>query len=128
MEVTPPERLLDRRLPRREAEEAGRLVELVRRPPGRSGEAWRWIVESGSLAEAALHLLERSKAPGGRKKARPDDVTGADVMEWLTLPPGPRIGELLFELAVAIASGQVKSRREARNWLTGQVQSASERL
>ena len=138
--------LLERRLPRREAEDAGRLVELALHPPGRSEGAawrWRWIVEAGSLAKEAVHLVERAKGPAARKWRRIEAarlrrlagrprrrvaVTGGDVMRWLDMPPGPRIGELLFDLAVAIASGQVKNRREARNWLTGQVQDASSAL
>jgi tRNA nucleotidyltransferase/poly(A) polymerase len=134
--------LLDRRLPRREAEDAGRLVELALRPPGPAlEETWRWIVEAGPLAEEAIHILERRHPRGdrgrpgiarlrrlARKPRRSVPVTGADVMRWLELPSGPRIGRLLSELAVAIASGKVKNRREARNWLTGQVRKASSAL
>jgi tRNA nucleotidyltransferase (CCA-adding enzyme) len=132
--------LLERRLPRREVEDAARLAELVRRPPPAwperrlSRHAWGWIVEAGPLAAEALHLLERSgrrserrsrtvarlRRLAGRKRRRVA-VGGGDVMEWLGIPAGPQIGRLLSELAVEIASGQVKSRREARNWLTGQV-------
>jgi hypothetical protein len=48
-------------------------------------------------------------------------VTGADVMGWLSLAPGPAVGALLAELEAAAASGIVKNRREARHWLSGQV-------
>ena len=133
--------LLGRRLPRRDAEDAARLAELVRRPPPPwperklSREAWRWIVDAGPLAGEALHLLERSGRRSKRRsrtiarlrrlasrKRRRVVVGGGDVMEWLGVPAGPQIGRLLWELAVEIASGQVKNRRDARNWLTGQVQ------
>ncbi len=49
-------------------------------------------------------------------------------MNWLGIPPGPRVGTLLSDLAVEIASGQVKNRRDARNWLTGQVQKRTSAL
>ena len=139
--------LLGRRLPRRDAEDAARLAELVRRPPRPwperklSREAWRWIVGAGPLAREALHLLERSgrrserrartvarlRRLAGRKRRRVA-VGGGDVMEWLGIPAGPQIGRLLSELAVEIASGQVKNRRDARNWLTGQVQNRASAL
>ena len=132
--------LLGRRLPRRDAEDAARLAELVRRPPAPwperklARDAWRWIVEAGPLAREALHLLERSgrrserrsrtvarlrrlrrtEAPAGRGRGRGRHGVARD-------PAGPQIGTLLSELAVEIASGQVKNRRDARNWLTGQV-------
>ena len=134
--------LLDRRLPRREAEDAGRLVELVLTHPGPAREeTWRWILKAGPLAEDAIHLLERRKTRGvqgrsglvrlrrlARNPRRSVPVTGGDVMRWLDIPSGPRVGELLDGLAVAIASGKVENRREARNWLTGQVRKPSSEL
>ena len=42
-------------------------------------------------------------------------------MRWLSLPAGPRIGELLAQLRLQIALGAVRNRREARNWLAVQV-------
>jgi hypothetical protein len=48
-------------------------------------------------------------------------VTGEDVVRWLGLDPGPRVGELLSGLRVAAAMGHAQNRREARHWLTEQV-------
>ncbi|MET0620352.1 MAG: hypothetical protein ABW056_08725 [Thermoanaerobaculia bacterium] len=138
--------LLERRLPRREAEDAARLAELARSPPAPwpdgkpARNAWRWIVDAGPLAGEALHLLERFgrrsersrtvarlRRLAGRKRRRVE-VGGGDIMNWLGIPPGPRVGTLLSDLAVEIASGQVKNRRDARNWLTGQVHKRSSAL
>ncbi len=125
--------LAGRRLPRREADDAACLADLARaqaaiRTPR---DAWRWILEAGPLAQDALHLLERlgrrrrrlaaSLALLARRKRRRVAVTGKDVMRWLAVPSGPAVGALLRELAVAAACGDVKNRREARHWLSGQV-------
>ena len=125
--------LSTRRWPRREVEDAAALVDLVRRPPrsGSGREAWRWRLAAGPLAGDALHILARKpgRRPTGlanlRKLAhapiRRVAVTGEDIMQWLGIPAGPSVGGWLAELAIAAAIGEVKSRREARNWLTGQV-------
>jgi tRNA nucleotidyltransferase (CCA-adding enzyme) len=132
--------LTGRRLPRRDVEDAARMVELVaglpRKAAGRDG--WRWVLQAGPLLAETLHIVsrldKRSRNRGAnlgrlaRRRRRPIDVSGRDVMDWLGIAPGPRVGGLLAELEVAVASGQVKSRREARNWLTGQVRNASSAL
>jgi len=122
-----------RRWARREAEEIGILVDLA----GRAGhvrgrrDAWRWVLDAGVLADDAAHLAARA-VPGARRNAarltrlaraplRRVRVTGADVVNWCAISPGPAVGVLLDEVRLAAAAGDVKSRREARNWLLGQV-------
>ena len=48
-------------------------------------------------------------------------MSGRDVVEWLGIPEGPRVGELLNAVRVAAAMGAVSGRRAARHWLVGQV-------
>ena len=131
--------LSSRRLPRQEVEDAAALADFVRQVP-RSGprrEAWRWRIAAGQLACDAVHLAARGSRPPrdlarlrklARAPVRRISVTGGDVMSWLGIPPGPRVGAWLTEIAVAAASGEVKSRREARNWLSGQVRDSSSPL
>ncbi len=125
--------LSQRRWTRREAEEIGLLVDLAGRAArlhGRRGE-WRWVLDAGALAADAVHLAARA-VPGARRSAarlsrraraplRRLRISGADVMDWCAISPGPAVGVLLDELRLAAAAGDVKSRREARNWLIGQV-------
>jgi tRNA nucleotidyltransferase/poly(A) polymerase len=125
--------LAQRRWRREEARDAARLVELAglsRRTRSRE-EAWGWILDAGPLLPDALALLEKG-APDARRRARrlrtlarsrrpPIAVDGLDVVAWLGIPEGPRVGELLHCVRVAAAMGTVCSRREARNWLIGQV-------
>jgi tRNA nucleotidyltransferase/poly(A) polymerase len=125
--------LAGRRFPRREADEAARLVDLARAEASIRvrRDAWRWVLDAGPLAPDALHLLarlgklRRRRAESLRRLARRQRrrvaVTGSDVMRWLGIPSGPMVGALLSELAVAAASGDVKNRREARHWLSVQV-------
>ncbi len=133
----PPARafLQRRRWGRDEARRAGALAGLASAPPrlGDARASWAWILaaeEDGLLADALL-LLERRGETGRRlarklrrlsRTPRPRvRVTGADVVEWLALRPGPLVGEALERLRVAVAMGEVSSRREARHWLSGQV-------
>ncbi len=130
-------------LGRREAEEVARLRSLARALPkaarhGRS-DAVAWLLEAGALAEDALRLASLSGGSASaatvrritrlrhltraRSASRRVAVSGGDVMRWLSLPPGPRIGELLAQLRLQIALGAVRNRREARNWLAVQVRS-----
>jgi tRNA nucleotidyltransferase/poly(A) polymerase len=101
-------------------------------------EAWRWALESGDLAGDALRLLG-VRHPGRvrlaarlrrltRTPPRRVAVTGDDVVRWLGIPPGPEVGALLSELRLAAAMGTVCNRRQARNWLSGQVRKAPQRL
>jgi hypothetical protein len=125
-----------RRWARREAEEIARLVDLTGRAGRFDGrrEAWRWVLDAGALAADAAHLAARA-IPGARRRAarlsrmargplRRVRITGADVMNWCAISPGPAVGVLLDEIRVAAAAGEVKNRREARNWLIGQVHQA----
>ncbi len=125
--------LARRRLPRREAEDAARLAELVEAAAAIRGrdrrDAWRWVLEAGPLASDAAHLLARRRQPRlaarlsrlARLEPRRVRVGGDDVLRWLAIPAGPQVGRLLRELAVAAACGDVTNRREARHWLSGQV-------
>jgi tRNA nucleotidyltransferase (CCA-adding enzyme) len=125
--------LAGRRFPRREADEAARLVDLARAEAAIRvrRDAWRWVLEAGPLAPDALHLIARLGKPRrrraeslrrlARRQRRRVAVTGSDVMRWLGIPSGPMVGALLSELAVAAACGDVKNRREARHWLSVQV-------
>jgi tRNA nucleotidyltransferase/poly(A) polymerase len=122
-----------RRWSRDETRDAARLVELADRSRrgGSREKAWGWILDAGSLLPEALALLERL-GPEARRRSRglramagsrprPVAVTGRDVVEWLGIAEGPRVGELLRAVRVAAAMGTVSGRREARNWLVGQV-------
>ncbi len=122
-----------RRLPRRETDDAARLTELVTSaaalPAGGRRAAWRWVLDAGALAGEGAHLLARRGSPAlaarlarlARQEPRRVRVGGEDVMRWLGIAAGPRVGALLRELALAAACGEVKNRREARHWLSGQV-------
>jgi tRNA nucleotidyltransferase/poly(A) polymerase len=119
-----------RRWGRREAEESAALVSLARRasraPTG--DDAWAWILDAGSLAADAARLaalLRPASARGAarlarlaRRRRRAVRVSGADVMAWTGIPPGPRIGELLGGLAIAVAAGRIRTRGAARDWLS----------
>ncbi len=127
--------LRERRWLRGEAEEVARVVGLAasaRRIRGRS-DAWRWVIEAGPRGKDALRLLARL-GPAFRRHAvelRPlvqsplatVPVGGGDVVRWLKISPGPEVGALLAELRLAAAMGEVKTRRQARHWLSVQVRS-----
>jgi tRNA nucleotidyltransferase/poly(A) polymerase len=118
---------------RDEARDAARLVELADRSrrTGSPEAAWGWILDAGDLLPDALALLERRGAAARRRARRlrmlarsrrpPIAVSGRDVVEWLGIPEGPRVGELLNAVRVAAAMGAVSGRRAARHWLVGQV-------
>jgi tRNA nucleotidyltransferase/poly(A) polymerase len=54
-----------------------------------------------------------------KRKAVPDSVIdGRDVMEALSLKPGPKVGKLLEEVREAQAEGKIHSRQEALAFLT----------
>lgn len=125
--------LAGRRSGREEGRDVARLVELVAasRRSRTTRQDWGWILEAGALATEALALLERLGPAGARRARRlrsllrarrkPVAVSGHDVVRWLGLAEGPRVGELLRAVRVASALGEVANRREARHWLTGQV-------
>jgi tRNA nucleotidyltransferase/poly(A) polymerase len=124
------------RLARREAEEVARLQSLahaaarVRSRDRRNAIAW--LLEAGEAAPDALRLAGLS---GGREAVRRITrlerlartplrrlaLSGGDVIRWTSVPPGPRVGELLAQLRLQVALGTVRNRREARDWLAVQV-------
>jgi hypothetical protein len=53
-----------------------------------------------------------------RARRRGPYVSGADVLEWRRISPGPEVGRLLADLQIEVLSGTVRTRREARAWLT----------
>ena len=55
----------------------------------------------------------------GEVVAPPQLVTGRDVMATLGLQPGPRVGKLLEQLREAQAMGEVRTREEAIEFLSG---------
>jgi tRNA nucleotidyltransferase/poly(A) polymerase len=125
--------LASRRWSRDESRAAAGLVELAERShrTGSPEKAWGWIFDAGALLPDALALLDRL-GPAARRRSRrlralarsrrhPIAVTGRDVVGWIGIPEGPRVGELLRAVRVAAAIGTVCSRPEARNWLVGQV-------
>lgn len=112
-----------------EASAVGRLLVLADRArKGPAGDdAWRWLLEAGDDASDALLLLQASD-PASRpivrrlsaldRRRRPiPDVRGADVLEWLGIPPGPEVGRLLEEVRVEALAGRVGTIPEARAWL-----------
>jgi tRNA nucleotidyltransferase/poly(A) polymerase len=125
--------LAGRRWGRHESEEVAALVALAARVSGapRGDAAWRWVLEAGPLAEDAARLAAllspRARPAAGRlarlarRPRRAVAVSGNDVMTWTGIAPGPRVGALLSELAVAAAAGRVRNRTQARHWLSVQV-------
>ena len=124
-----------RRWGREEARRAADLGGLVRAARGlrTRPEFWAWILEAerGGLLEDATILLARL-GPAARRRGRAlahiarsprkrVRVSGDDVVRWLAVRPGPIVGDLLARLRVAVAMGEVFSRRKARHWLSGQV-------
>jgi tRNA nucleotidyltransferase (CCA-adding enzyme) len=122
--------LAARRYGRAEAGDVAALLGLASRareaasPRGQ----WSWVRDAGPLAAEALVLLRlldprsRSRARAlsrrtARARRRGPGVSGADVLEWLRIPPGPEVGKLLAGLQIEILSGAVRTRRQARAWL-----------
>ena len=112
------------------ASEVAQLLELatVARAPLSDDEAWRWILRAGDRAPDALRFL-RLTAPRSRRvaqalsarlrrKRRGPDVSGADVLEWLGISPGPHVGRLLEAVRVQGLAGRIRTRADARKWLT----------
>jgi tRNA nucleotidyltransferase (CCA-adding enzyme) len=93
---------------------------------------WTWVRDAGPLARAALavgKVLHPRRAPLWRKLDRrvararrgAPGVSGSDVIDWTGLPPGPEIGRLLSGLEVESLRGTVRTRRQARAWISRQV-------
>ena len=52
------------------------------------------------------------------KKVQPTRlITGRDVMDALSLPPSPKIGEILEAVSVAQVEGKIASRQDALDFL-----------
>ena len=110
----------------------GRLIALAdragRRPAG--DDAWRWLLAAGGDAADALRLMEASDPRSrpvsrrllalDRRRREIPDVRGADVLEWLGVPPGPEVGRLLDAVRVEALAGRVGTVGEARRWLRRQ--------
>jgi hypothetical protein len=102
------------------------------RHAGTPARQWEWVRDAGRVAAEALALL-RILFPGRRARARAlsrrvkaarrrgPRVSGADVLAWLRIAPGPAVGRLLAGLELASLSGEVRTRPQARAWLVGQV-------
>lgn len=121
--------LSSRRFSRATAGETSALLRLARdaSQPSEAARRWWWVRDAEKRAEEAL-LLARILFPARRpaveaharaasSRRKPPRVTGEDILAWLAIPPGPRVGQLLREVEVAGLRGQVRTRREARRWL-----------
>jgi hypothetical protein len=42
-------------------------------------------------------------------------------MSWGALPPGPPIGELLREIGIAGLAGRIRTKSQARRWLSARL-------
>jgi tRNA nucleotidyltransferase/poly(A) polymerase len=112
-----------------EAREVSRLLMLAAAVPDlrMDDEAWRWFLQAGDRAVDALRLAEtldpRSRSAVAKLSARIArrrpilDVRGGDVVEWLGIAPGPRVGKLLEAVRVESLAGRIRTRKEAREWL-----------
>jgi tRNA nucleotidyltransferase/poly(A) polymerase len=138
LRLPPPEArslLARRRWGREEARRASALAALAASARNlRTPEAaWAWILDAEGdrlLDDATLLLGRLGKGARSRARAlarrarRPRPrvrLSGRDVVRWLGVAPGPLVGELLTRLRVAVAMGEVRGRRDARHWLSGQV-------
>lgn len=122
--------LAARRFSRAEAREVAALLDLVDRARRASQvtEMWWWVRDAGARAASALRLAALLGVPAPsvrsrlarmvREARRPPRVTGGDIQEWLEIPPGPRVGEALAAIEVEGLRGAIRSRAEARKWIT----------
>jgi tRNA nucleotidyltransferase/poly(A) polymerase len=119
--------LRSRRFSRSEAGEVAVLLELSWRASRirSSREEWQWIADAGSRrtdAAALVSVLRPDRRRLANRLARPLPrrrvrVRGADLLDWLAIPPGPIVGRLLREVEIEILRGAIRSRRDARRWL-----------
>jgi tRNA nucleotidyltransferase/poly(A) polymerase len=118
-----------------EAGEVTRLLELAEsaRVVNDVGDVWRWLLASGDRASDALTLLaalhprdrgivRRLRNRVARRRSIPD-VRGADVIEWAGVAPGPEVGRLLDSIRIEALAGRIRSREDARKWLSRKRQS-----
>ncbi|HEX7251764.1 MAG TPA: hypothetical protein VF376_02700 [Thermoanaerobaculia bacterium] len=117
-----------RRFSREEAGEVALLLELADRARriATPREEWGWVRDSGPRRALALTFLAlsepRRRSPYRRlARLRPAGknvrVTGSDILSWLGIAPGPRVGALLREVEIEAMKGAVRSRPAARRWL-----------
>ena len=122
-----------RRFSSEEAREVAALLELCARAQRTktSRERWGWIRDGGPRRDEALRLLallghpalaRRLRALRPRARIR---ITGADLIRWLKIAPGPAVGALLREIEIEAVRGTVRSRRDARRWLERHPEVAS---
>lgn len=112
-----------------QASAVGRLLALADRARERpTGDAaWRWLLAAGEEVSDALLLLQaiepqsrpvaRRMLALARRRREVPDVRGADVLEWLGIPPGPEVGRLLEAVRVEALAGRIGTIGEARDWL-----------
>ena len=125
--------LAARRFGRAESGDAALLLRLVddARAARDERSLWRWVRDAGPLAGDALALMRvlSPRLPGRARalarrvrlaRGRRLSISGADVMAWSGVGAGPEVGRLLSELEIEVLRGALRSRREARNWLSGQ--------
>jgi tRNA nucleotidyltransferase/poly(A) polymerase len=125
--------LRSRRFSRQESGETALLLDLAHRA-GRANSdrrRWEWVRDAAGNAEDALRLFAL-RAPGRHGQARALEsrvkrarsgppVRGSDLLKWLEIEPGPRVGALLRELELESLRGAIRTRREARAWLTDRI-------
>jgi tRNA nucleotidyltransferase/poly(A) polymerase len=118
-----------------EAGEVTKLQELAEsaRRVQAGEDVWRWLLAAGDRAADALTLLgalhprarpivRRLRNRVARRRPIPD-VRGADVIEWAGVAPGPEVGRLLELIRIEALAGRIRSREDARNWLSRERQS-----
>ena len=128
------------RFPRRDAASIAGLMRLAERARTVRGdrERWEWVRDAGSQWRSALLLaaLERPPLPAAARSAlarrarsarKPPAVTGGDVLAWLGIPAGPAVGRTLRELEVEGMRGAVRTRADARRWITRRAASNPDR-
>lgn len=126
--------LAARRYGRAESGDAAALLRLIdaARRADSDRSLWAWVRDAGPLAREALALgsvlsprragrwreLDRRARRANRRGPR---LSGSDVIAWSGLPGGRRIGAILAELEVEVLRGSVRSRRDARAWVSRQA-------
>ena len=80
---------------------------LAARGPDLAPERW------ANYARMIAAVLEAGAEQPGNRNGNPPLINGNDLMDALSLPPGPRIGSLLERLREAEAVGEISSREDA---------------
>ncbi|MEO8190987.1 MAG: hypothetical protein ABI682_11655 [Acidobacteriota bacterium] len=129
--------LLSRRFSRATA---GRIA-LLLRLAGRAARLdtadarWGWVRDAATEGGDAL-LLGKLLCPGAtrplsaarrtlRAARKPPRVTGRDILAWVRIAPGPRVGEILREVEIEGVRGRVRSRAQAKRWLLRSISAAA---